>query len=109
VINTKQGTQIDFEEVSNRLRRRAYPVAVGQPDGRYYRAFVPDFPGCFVEDCFTHDQAIKKARTAMVWYIQALKQKGRRIPEPTSMEAHENKPEFSDWTWVLIEVDHHGI
>jgi len=109
LINTQQGSQIDFEEVSNCLRRRAYPVAIGQSDGRYYRSIIPDFPGCSVEGCFTHDQAVSKTRTAMVWHIQSLKEKVQCIPEPTSIEKHKDKPEFTGWTWVLIEVNHHGL
>jgi predicted RNase H-like HicB family nuclease len=74
-----------------------YPVIV-QPlspeDGGGFLATVPDFPGC-MSDGETPEEAIANVQDAIAVWIEAARELGRGIPEP-SKELHALNPKETD-------------
>lgn len=62
-----------------------YPVVV-EPlppeDGGGFLALVPDLPGC-MSDGETPQQAISNVEDAILAWIEAAKEMGRAVPEPS--------------------------
>lgn len=51
--------------------------------GKNYSAYVPDLPGCIAcED--TLEETEKLMREAIALYIEALKEAGQPVPEPST-------------------------
>jgi predicted RNase H-like HicB family nuclease len=51
--------------------------------GNNYSAYVPDLPGC-VACGDTLEETTALMKTAIEMYIEALKEEGRAVPEPTT-------------------------
>jgi predicted RNase H-like HicB family nuclease len=50
--------------------------------GKNYSAYVPDLPGCIA--CGdTLEETVRLTERAIEMYIEALKEEGRPVPEPT--------------------------
>jgi len=82
-----------------------YPIAIEPGDqGHAYGVVVPDLPGCFSAGD-TLDETIANAEEAVLLWIEAELDAGRKIPQPTSIEAHHNKKEFNGWIWAVVTVD----
>lgn len=66
-----------------------YPIIV-QPltaeDGGGFVAMVPDLPGC-MSDGETPEEAIANVQDAIAAWIEAAKELGRMIPEPSTQLA----------------------
>lgn len=62
-----------------------YPVIVqplSQEDGGGFLATVPDLPGC-MSDGETPEEALANIRDAIEAWIEAARDLGRRVPEPS--------------------------
>lgn len=57
------------------------------PSGRLYGAFVPDVPGCTATGK-SLDETLEQIRTALCAVIGTLRNAGRDIPAPHSLEEH---------------------
>lgn len=68
------------------MKRLEYPVIV-QPlpseDGGGFVATVPDLPGC-MSDGETPEEALINVQDAIAVWIEAAKDMGRKVPEPSS-------------------------
>ena len=64
---------------------REYTVVYEWAGGNY-SAYVPDLPGCIA--CGdTLEETERLIKEAIELYIEALREEGRRIPEPTTKAA----------------------
>jgi predicted RNase H-like HicB family nuclease len=61
-------------------------VAIYEWAGNNYSAYVPDLPGC-VACGETFEETQQLVKEAIELYIDALKEAGRPIPEPTTKAA----------------------
>ena len=62
-----------------------YTIVIGRlsaEDGGGYLAYVPDLPGC-MSDGATRDEATRNAQDAIACWIEAARELGRDVPEPT--------------------------
>ncbi|HLF21705.1 MAG TPA: type II toxin-antitoxin system HicB family antitoxin [Aestuariivirga sp.] len=68
------------------MKRLEYPVIV-QPlppeDGGGFVATVPDLPGC-MSDGETPEEALVNVQDAIAAWIEAAKDMGHKVPEPSS-------------------------
>jgi len=58
-------------------------LVVVEKGGSSYGAYVPDLPGC-VAAGETRREVLKLIRDAVKLHIEALRESGQSIPEPTS-------------------------
>jgi antitoxin HicB len=66
-----------------------YPVVIsplGDADGGGFVATVPDLPGC-MSDGETPEEAIANVRDAIEMWIEAARDAGRAIPQPSHVAA----------------------
>ncbi len=66
-------------------RRLEYPVIIAPlsaEDGGGFSAVVPDLPGC-MSDGDTPEQAVANVQDAIAAWIEAARDLGRPIPEPS--------------------------
>ena len=67
------------------MTRLEYPVVVeplAPEDGGGFAAIVPDLPGC-MSDGDTPEDAITNVRDAIATWIEAARDMGRPIPQPS--------------------------
>jgi predicted RNase H-like HicB family nuclease len=65
-----------------------YPVVIHKDPGSDYGVTVPDLPGCFIE-C----------------HIEGLMLGGEPIPPPSSIEFHQDNPDYANGVWAFVSVD----
>ena len=58
-------------------------LVVVEKGGSSYGAYVPDLPGC-VAAGETRREVVKLIRDAVKLHIEALRESGQAVPEPTS-------------------------
>jgi predicted RNase H-like HicB family nuclease len=58
-------------------------LVVVEKGGSSYGAYVPDLPGCVAAGA-TRREVLKLIRDAVKLHIEALRESGRSVPEPTS-------------------------
>ena len=58
-------------------------LVVVEKSGSSYGAYVPDLPGC-VAAGETRREVLKLIRDAVKLHIEALRESGQSVPEPTS-------------------------
>ena len=58
-------------------------VVIYEWAGANYSAYVPDLPGC-VAASDTFEETERLIKEAIELYIEALKEEGRPVPEPTT-------------------------
>ncbi len=64
---------------------------------------VPDLPGCFSAGD-TLDEAFDNAKAAIELWVETVIEDGGVIPAGSRLAEHQANPEFSGWTWALVEV-----
>lgn len=64
---------------------------------------VPDLPGCFSAGD-TLEEAFDNAREAIELHCECLAEDGAALPPARPMAEHQRKPEFSGWTWALVDA-----
>ena len=70
------------------------------PDSDFGISF-PDFPGC-ISAGSTLQEVMDMGREALGAHIELMREIGETIPPPSSIEAVEADPDFSDGAPVLI-------
>jgi antitoxin HicB len=70
----------------NRLRYTVTIKPLEPADGGGYVAFVPDLPGC-MSDGETPEEALANIRDAILVWMEAARDVGHEIPEPTRHDA----------------------
>ncbi len=82
-----------------------YPIAIeAGTKNTAYGVVVPDLPGCFSAGD-TLDEAITNSQEAIIAWIESTLDDGEEIPFPKDLSFHATNPEFTGWTWALVEVD----
>lgn len=82
-----------------------YPIAI-EPgtDTTAVGVIVPDLPGCFSAGG-TLEDALAGAEEAAAAWIDATLDRGRAIPQPSSLDDLCSNPDFAGWTFGVITVD----
>lgn len=82
-----------------------YPIAIETGDDTHaFGVTVPDLPGCFSAGD-TLDEAILNAREAITGHIELLVEMGLDIPKASSVAHWTKHPDFTGYTWALVDVD----
>lgn len=81
-----------------------YPVVLHKDPDSDYGVTVPDLPGCFSAGK-TIDEALMEVVEAIECHIEGLLVDGEMVPAPTSIENHQDNPEYADGVWALVTVD----
>ncbi len=67
------------------MKKRLYPAVLERGPKGTFGAWFPDFPGC-VAGGKSQEQTIEKAEKALAQSVDGLFERGRPLPEPTSIE-----------------------
>lgn len=82
-----------------------YPIAIEAGDVKHaYGVIVPDLPGCFSAGD-TLDDAILNAKEAITGHIELLVELEQDIPAVSTVAALAKNPDFSGYTWALVDID----
>ncbi|MDO5054326.1 MAG: type II toxin-antitoxin system HicB family antitoxin [Pasteurella oralis] len=82
-----------------------YPIAIEMGDDQHaYGVIVPDLPGCFSAGD-TLEDAFLNAKEAIAFHIEGMLEDGDNIPQPSTIQNHQNNPEFAGFIFALVEVD----
>lgn len=83
-----------------------YPIVI-EPGSKNtaWGVVVPDLPGCFSAADEGIDQAIENAKEAIELWIEDALDNGEAIPKPSSIDAHKDNPEYSNWIWAIVEIN----
>lgn len=82
-----------------------YPILIepGTEDTAF-GVVVPDLPGCFSAGD-SLDEAIENAEEAILAHLDLLIDQGQPIPEPTSLDAYSDAPEYQGWIRAVVDID----
>ena len=82
-----------------------YPIAI-EPgtDATAFGVIVPDLPGCFSAGD-TLDEAISAVEEAVAAWIDAALDTGDAIPNPSTLDAIQQNPDYAGWTFGVVSVD----
>ncbi|MGB7417281.1 MAG: type II toxin-antitoxin system HicB family antitoxin [Thermosynechococcaceae cyanobacterium] len=81
-----------------------YLIVIHKDADSDYGVTVPDLPGCFSAGD-TFDEAIAAATEAVECHIEGLLIDGEDIPQPSSMEVHQQNKDYADGIWGVVDVD----
>jgi predicted RNase H-like HicB family nuclease len=82
-----------------------YPIAIEPGTATTaYGVIVPDLAGCFSAGD-SLDEAVTGAEEAAAAWIDATLDAGGAIPQPSSLEALRDNPDFAGWTFGVITLD----
>ena len=91
-----------------------YPVVIDKDPDSDYCILVPDLPGCITAGDSVKEVLIQ-AVEAIKCHLSGMLVDGEPIPEPQSIEYHQNNPDyacFQRWDWVTItlpELRHYPV
>ena len=85
-----------------------YPVVLHKDRDSDYGVTVPDLPGCFSAGK-TVDEALAMAKEAIELHLEGLIHEGQPIPQPGSIQEHQQSPEYRGGTWALVTIDPAGL
>ena len=81
-----------------------YPIAIAVDAGGTATVRVPDVPGCIVV-APTVEEAVRRTPAAVAVHLQAVAQKGERLPPPKEMDEHKAAATVGDGVrWETVEV-----
>jgi predicted RNase H-like HicB family nuclease len=82
-----------------------YPIAIEPRTERSdYGVVIPDLPGCFSAG-ETLEEAIVGAEEAGLAWIDAALDVGEAVPQPSSLEAIRDNPEYAGWILSVVTID----
>lgn len=81
-----------------------YPVLLHKETESDYGVTVPDLPGCFSAG-ESIDDALVQVVEAIECHVEGMLIDGEPIPQPTSIEAHANNPDYVNGVWAMVDVD----
>ena len=82
-----------------------YPIAIEPGDETTaFGVIVPDLPGCYSAGD-TLDAAVENSKEAIALWIETVLDDNGAVPAPGTLREHSKNPEFSGWTWAVVEVD----
>lgn len=81
-----------------------YLIAIEAGDATHaFGVVVPDLPGCFSAGD-TLEEAIHNAREAIVLWLETTIEDGGEVPAPLPSSQHRANPEFTGWTWAVVDT-----
>lgn len=81
-----------------------YLIAIEPGDATHaFGVVVPDLPGCFSAGD-TLEDAIQNAREAIELWLETTIEDGGEVPAPLPASQHRANPDFTGWTWVVIDT-----
>ncbi len=81
-----------------------YPVVIHKDENSDYGVTVPDLPGCFSAG-ETVEEALVNAQEAAECHIEGILIDSGPIPVATTIEGHQDNPDFKNGIWAIIEVN----
>jgi predicted RNase H-like HicB family nuclease len=72
---------VEFGSTSGRVEMKRYAIVIDRSPNNY-GAYVPDLPGC-VATGQTIEETKRNIREAIAWHIEAMREDGEAVPEPT--------------------------
>ena len=81
-----------------------YPVVIHKELDSDYGVTVPDLPGCFSAGS-SMDEALTQVIEAIELHVEGMLLDGEPIPQPQSIEEHQQNPDYWDGIWALVTVD----
>lgn len=82
-----------------------FPIAIeAGTETTAWGVVVPDLPGCFSAGD-SAEEAFTNAVEAIDAHCELLAEDGQDIPMPRPLSEHLANPEFSGWTWGMVEVN----
>ncbi|QIW15888.1 hypothetical protein A4G20_05845 [Pasteurellaceae bacterium RH1A] len=80
-----------------------YPIAFQKVSDGYVVA-VPDISGCFSAGN-TLEEAFANTKEAITSHLELLVRDGEEVPKPTSIESHQDNPDYADTVFSVVDVD----
>lgn len=82
-----------------------YPIAIKQGnDTTAHSIFFPDVEN-LVSACDNLDDVLHIATECIDLHFSGLVEDGEEIPLPTSLNHHQNNPDYAGFMWAWIDVD----
>lgn len=81
-----------------------YPIVIHKDTDSDYGVTVPDLPGCFSAGV-TLDDVLVNAREAIECHLEGLLSTGEALPQPGSIDDHQQATEYAGGTWALVDID----
>lgn len=82
-----------------------YPIAIETgDDSTAYGVIVPDIEGCFSAGD-TLDEAVKNAREAIDFHLEALAEEEIVIPKASTLDVISKSKEFEGYTLAVVDID----
>lgn len=82
-----------------------YPIAIEVgSDSEAYGVVFPDVEGCFSAGD-TLEEALENAKEALEAHFELLAESGEVPTMPTSLSQHQKDPEYTGWTWGVIDIN----
>ena len=81
-----------------------YAIVIHKDQESDYGVTFPDIPGCFSAGD-TIEEAISMAQEAAECHIEGLLLDSEPVPVATPIANHQNKQDYQDALWALIEID----
>jgi predicted RNase H-like HicB family nuclease len=80
-----------------------YPIVIHKDRDSDFGVSVPDLPGCFSAGK-TIDEAVEMAREAIALHLEGLIEEGQPVPQPGSIETHQDNPDYAGGTWAIVSI-----
>ncbi|MCD4708462.1 MAG: type II toxin-antitoxin system HicB family antitoxin [Candidatus Sabulitectum sp.] len=81
-----------------------YPIVIHKDENSDYGVTFPDLPGCFSVGA-SIEEAIEMAQEAAECHIEGMLLDSEPIPVASSIENHQDNPDYKDGLWALINID----
>lgn len=82
-----------------------YPIALNfEDDDHAISAIVPDLPGCFSAGD-TEEEALINTQEAIELWLETVIDDGGAVPEPKSIKAYKDDPEYKGCVWAIVSID----
>ncbi len=81
-----------------------YSIAIHKDQDSDYGVTFPDIPGCFSAGD-SIEEAIAMAQEAAECHLEGLLLDAEPVPVATPIENHQNKKDYKNALWALIEID----
>ncbi|NML32070.1 type II toxin-antitoxin system HicB family antitoxin [Paraburkholderia antibiotica] len=84
------------------MKHLIFPIAIEPGDGTHaFGVVVPDIPGCHSAGD-TLEEAFANAKEAIESHLDTLLDEGLPLPEPGTLQAHRDNPEFAGFAWGFV-------
>jgi len=81
-----------------------YPIVIHKDENSDYGVTFPDLPGCFSVGA-SIEEAIEMSQEAAECHIEGMLLDSEPIPVASSIENHQDNPDYKDGLWALINID----